>query len=226
MTETTSPDSDTSDAPIATALTDSNVRMGDTPTYPRVGVLLTGDTAAVVGISSTRSGWYYIELEDGERGYISPNLVEIEGDVSDLEPVRPPILNTRVPTATPTPEARANLQVTGLRLDPSRPTCNSSFEIFINVQNNGDGPSSSSGTLSVVDRHSRTGSGGGSTTGGFPVIQPGASFVVVAALTVNTYFDEDHDVIVVIDPSNSIPETNDSDNVGSVRYNLRQGNCG
>jgi len=210
--------------PMVTALTDSNVRMGDHINYPRAGSLLTGETARVLGVSSFGSGWYYIEIENGRHGFIAPNLVRFTGDASNLERIQPPPLPT--PPATATPLTTANLQVTGLRLDPSRPRCGESYDIFINVQNTGTGRTNSSGLLTVVDRHVRTGSSSGSTIGGFPQIEPGASYVVVATLTIDTYYKEDHDVIITLDPNGQVFETNEGDNFASTRYNLRQGGCG
>jgi hypothetical protein len=209
--------------PIVTALTDANVRSGDDTSYPRVDSLFAGETARVLGISSFGSGWFYVETDSGRRGFVAPSVVEFNGNLDDLDAINPPPPPT--PPATATPITSANLQVTGMRLDPVQPRCNESFDIYINVQNTGTGRSAASGTLSVNDRHVRTGAIAGSTVGGFPQLDPGASFVVVATLTVNTYYAEDHDVIVQLDTGGTNPETNEGDNSFSIRYNLRQGGC-
>jgi hypothetical protein len=209
--------------PTVTALTDANVRSGDDVSYPRVDSLLTGETARVLGISSFGSGWFYIETPRGRRGWIAPSVVEFNGDIDSLTRFNPPPVPT--PPFTATPITSANLQVTGLELIPAQPRCNQAFDIHINVQNTGTGRSSASGTLSVIDRHVRTGSIAGSTTGGFPALDPGQSFVVVATLTINTYYGEDHDVIIQLDTGGIIPETNEGDNSRSLRYNLRQASC-
>jgi hypothetical protein len=209
--------------PTVTALTDANVRSGDDVTYPRVDALLAGETARVIGISSFGSGWFYIETPNGRRGWIAPSVVEFNGDIDSLTRINPPPVPT--PPATATPLTSANLQVTGIEIRPAQPRCNQAFDILINVQNTGTGRSAASGTLSVNDRHVRTGSIAGSTTGGFPALDPGASFVVVVTLTINTYHSEDHDVIVQLDTLGQVPETNEGDNSRSLRYNLRQGSC-
>lgn len=215
------------DEPTVTALLDANIRAGDSPDSPVVGFLLEDEQAIVTGISTSGSGWYYIETVDGVEGFISPSTVRFEGDASNLAPVvPPPPLDTPTPEPTATPETFANLQVTGLRLDPVTPQCGSSFDIFINVTNSGTGPTSASGTLSVVDRHDRTLTVTASTTGGFPVIQPGGNFVVVATLTVDTFTNESHTVIVNVDNGNAIAETNEGDNSLSTSYTLGQAGCG
>lgn len=218
------PTSLNSGQPIVTSTVDANVRQGDDTSYPVVGALLAGEQASVIGISSTGSGWFYIQLSNGRRGFVAPGIVAFNGNVASLTRINPPPPPT--PTATPTPTTRANLVISGLRLDPVQPDCGESFEIFINVTNNGTGPTSSSGTLSIIDRHVASGGQQGDTNGGFPVLNPGDNFVVVAVLTINTFFEEQHDIIVTLDPSNQIAETNESDNTQSLRYTLDQAGCG
>jgi hypothetical protein len=205
------------------ALTDANVRQGDATTYPSVGALLTGESAQVLGISSFGSGWFYIQLANGRRGFIAPSVVEFSGNLASLQQIAPPPPPT--PPATATPLTSANLQVTGMRLEPAAPTCAQAYDLLINVQNTGSTPTSASGILTVTDRSVRTGIVAGSTTGGFPIIQPGASFVVVVTLTVDTFYNEDHDVIIQLDTRGEITETNEGDNTSVIRYVLQQGAC-
>ena len=68
---TATPDS----SPRVTALVNSNVRAGDSTSYVVVGGLKEGQTAQLKGISSFGTGWYFIELNTGRRGFIHPNLV-------------------------------------------------------------------------------------------------------------------------------------------------------
>ena len=87
----------------------SNVRAGDSTEYPIVGKMAVGESAAILGISSGSAGWYYIELPDGIRGFISPSVVTTEGDLTTLEQIDPDSLSasaTPLPqTAEPTPSA-------------------------------------------------------------------------------------------------------------------------
>lgn len=212
-----------SGTPAVRALTDANVRQGDDRSYPSIGALLTGESAPVLGISSFGSGWFYIQLANGRRGFIAPSVVEFSGNLGSLQQIAPPPPPT--PPATATPLTSANLQVTGMRLEPTVPTCGQAYDLYINVQNTGSGPTSASGILTVTDRNVRTGIVAGSTTGGFPIIQPGASFVVVVTLTVDTFYNEDHDVIIQLDTRGEIAETNEGDNTSVIRYVLQQGTC-
>ncbi|MEO1286488.1 MAG: SH3 domain-containing protein [Chloroflexota bacterium] len=211
-------------SPTVRALVDSNVRSGDDTSYPRVDSLLENEQATVLGLSSFGSGWFYIETEGGRRGFIAPSVVEFTGNLSSLTLIEPPPPPT--PPATATPITTANLLISGIELRPAVPQCGESFDILVNVTNNGTGPSSVSGSLSVTDRNNRTGVTTASTVGGFPVINPDGNFVVVTTLTVDTFFEETHTVVVTLDTANAIPETNEGDNTTSISYVLGQAGCG
>lgn len=210
--------------PIVQALVDANIRSGDNTSYPRVDSLFQDEQAVVIGISSMGSGWFYIESPNGRRGFIAPSTVQFTGNLNSLSLINPPPPPT--PPATATPITSANLLVSGISLDPFPPQCADSFDIFINVTNSGTGASSVPGSLTVIDRNNRTGVTTGSTIGAFPVINPNGNFVVVASLTIDTYFDETHTVVVSLDSGGVIPETNEGDNTSSLSYVLGQATCG
>lgn len=210
--------------PTVRALVDANIRSGDDTSYPRVDSLLRGEQATVVGISSFGSGWFYIETVNGRRGFIAPSVVEFTGNIATLTLINPPPPPT--PPATATPVTTANLLVSGIELQPFPPQCGESFDILINVTNSGTGATSTSGSLTVIDRNNRTGITTASTVGAFPIINPDGNFVVVASLTVDTFFEEDHTVVITLDSNGVIAETNEGDNVSSVTYTLGQASCG
>jgi len=86
--------------PSLTARNRSNVRAGDSTGYPIVGKLEVGVRVAILGISRGSAGWYYIELPDGARGFISPGVVVTQGDLTNLPAIDPASLSA---TATPPP---------------------------------------------------------------------------------------------------------------------------
>ena len=214
---------DFSSSPRVTALTDSNVRRGDNTSYDVVGSLLTGESANVLGVSSSGSGWLYIELPNGRRGFIAPSIVRVEGNTVGLQSITPPA--TPTPSATPTPVAVANLQPTGLSLDPAAPRCNEAFTIFVNVANTGTGPTNGEFTVRVTNTHIGSGNQTDSTFATVPVLQPGANFVSVLRLTVSTFFEEEHRLTITVDANNQVPETNENDNVAIRNYTLTRAGC-
>jgi uncharacterized protein YgiM (DUF1202 family) len=74
---------------MATANMDANVREGDGRQYSVIRTLLEGEGAQIFGISSLGTRWYLIELPNGRRGWVSPDLVTVSGDTDDLPSVNP-----------------------------------------------------------------------------------------------------------------------------------------
>ncbi len=225
------------DSPRVVALVNSNVRAGDNTFYQIVGFLLEGRSAKILGASSRGTSWYFIELDTGVRGFIHPNIVRAEGDLSNLDSIAPPALPptpipipTAIPVAAPpaAPAAPANgpnLVFGEIRMEPHPATCNEAYTIHVTVQNNGNGDA---GGFSVEVRDSRMGTGAGQATTqiGYPPIPAGQSRSAFGRLTQNQYYDEEHHVNLVLDIHNQVPETNEGDNHGATAaYILRRGGC-
>lgn len=98
----------------------SNVRAGDSTSYPIVGKLQAGESAPILGVSPRRAGWYYIELSDGARGFISPDIVITEGDLTNLAKINPASLSA---SATPRPATAVPTQPAPTA-DPTQPQAN------------------------------------------------------------------------------------------------------
>ena len=58
-----------------------------------------------------------------------------------------------------------------------------------------------------------------------PELNPGENFVIGADFTITTYFNEEHRIVVTIDATNAVSETNEGDNILSVNYVLQPGAC-
>jgi hypothetical protein len=216
--------------PRVTALVDANVRTGDSTAYGRIGVLLSGQTADILGISTTGSGWFFIQLPDGRRGWIAPSVVRADGNVSSVERISPPPRPTPAFTPTPLPTATpltsANLLITGFQLVPATPTCNQAYNVFINITNGGPQPTLAGGTVLVQDRHTATGQW--KRRDGHSRAQSGANYVVVVPhhqhLLRRAAHRHGHHRL-----ARQVPETNEADNVFLTVYvlqrNLPLGNC-
>ena len=209
-----------------------NVRQGDSIFYNIITSLPTDTTARILGISNRNTGWYQIQLDNGQIGWVSPTIVTTSGDLSALPriepPPPPPPTPTPIPTAIPAtaiPSSQANLVAGNISLDPGQPSCAQTFTVHFDVANLGSEATTMSGTVSLVDTRAADGSQQGNTIGGFPVLQPGVTFNVSMPLTISTYYNEQHNITLVIDPSNQIPETNTGDNSRSISYTLQKGSC-
>ena len=94
-----------------TAITNLNVRAGPGTNYPVAGMLQTGQSARIVGVS-VNGGWWQIELLGAteDRGWVSAKYVVVKKTgIIPIVPASPPAAtSTPVPTATPTPQAFPN----------------------------------------------------------------------------------------------------------------------
>jgi len=197
--------------PRVTAIETANVRTGDSTLYPAIAFLIEGNSARVLGISSTGSGWYYIQLPNGIIGWISPFVVATSGDFSQVTLVTPPPLPV---TLTPTPTvAVPNLILNGIALNPATITCGQAFNVMLNVTNTGTGPSGPS-TVFVQDVHVRTGIVTTSGAAAVPPLDPGANVVVGVPLTVTAFYGEAHQLLADLGGSQI-----------TTSYTLLQGQC-
>jgi hypothetical protein len=206
-----------------------NVRQGDSTFYAVITSLPTGTTARILGISNQGTGWYQIQLDSGQIGWVAPSIVTTSGDLTNLPriqpPPPPPPTATPLPTFTPVPVSQANLVAGIVVFDPAQPTCAQTFTVGFDVANLGSQPTAFSGTVSLVDTRAADGSQQGNTLGGFPIIQPGQTVRVNMPLTISTWYNEQHNITLVIDPANQIPETVEGDNTRTVSYTLAKGSC-
>ncbi len=210
--------------PIVTANLDSNVRSGDSTAYPVIGSLPSGFTAPVLGISNTGSGWYYIELSNGRRGFISPTVVQVSGNLANVQRISPP-----PPPATPTPTplpATGDVIANGVGMSPAEPRCNEGFEVQVNITNAGSVQFGAAGTVQVRAQHVASGNITATGFGTFPALAPNANHVVVIPLIVNQFGGEDYRILVTADVNNNIIETNEGNNsFTSTQFRLRKAAC-
>jgi len=211
-----------------TAITNANVRLGDGLEYRIIGTMLTGESLPVLGIS-TVAGWYYIELPNGRRGFVAPSVVSFIGNMATLRPIQPPPVptpaatNTPIPTATPI--SSADLIIGTFALSPNLPICNQPFFVEANVNNIGTGPSNRDIVVEIRDRHLASNTITASVSVNVPSIEAGQLYFIRPQLNVSTFYAEEHQIEIVIDRDNVLPETNRANNVTIIRYTLQQGGC-
>lgn len=111
----------------------ANVRAGDNTNAPIVGSLAVGESAEILGVSSTGSGWYFIELVNGTQGWIAGGIVQVTGNVNSVPRIAPPA--TATPTFTPTPTT-PDANLIGIRYDRGEIKQGEAFRIIVRVRNN------------------------------------------------------------------------------------------
>jgi uncharacterized protein YgiM (DUF1202 family) len=209
--------------PSVTANTDSNVRQGDSTLYPVVGQLLTGQSAELLGISAAGSGWYYVLLDNGRRGFIAPSLVSVSGTTTNLPRITPPA--TPTPTFTPTPPFTGDLLIDGHQLVPAEPRCDEPFEVRVNVTNAGAVRTSSPVIARLEERDIESGTVTAVFERSVPQLNPRENFVATFAYSVNQFPRRDHRITITIDALNQVVEENENNNVYTITYRLRAGAC-
>ena len=224
--------------PRATAIVDSNVRAGDSTQYQRVGFMLTGETAKILGVSSRNTGWYFIEMASGRTGFIHPGIVRAEGDLSNLDriappPPPPPTPVPIIPTAVPAPAAQpapassnADLVMENVDIKPHPAVCGQAYTIEVTVRNAGSAATTSGGTIRVTDsRHD--GAQPTSTNIDFGALAAGGTQrLTQGRLTTSTYYNEVHHINLYLDANNQVPESNENNNHHAVApYILQRGDC-
>jgi uncharacterized protein YraI len=217
--------------PTATFQQGINVRRGPGLEFdPPIGAFAAGQTTEIIAVNPAGS-WYKVRYGGGE-GWVFAALTEASGDIASLpRDAGPPAPTAAPPTAVPPtqppppPATTANLVAGIVVLNPSQPACAGTFSIGFDVANLGGQPTASSSTVSVQDVRSSDGASQQTTLGGFPVLQANQTFRVDMPLTVSTFYDEEHTIILIIDPNNQVPETNESDNRREIKYTLQKGSC-
>lgn len=209
---------------VTISVANANVRTGDSTLFDVITSYPQGTTFPILGVSATGSGWFLIQLANGSNAWVAPSVVQVSGNTGNLPrvfPPPPPVTPTPVPTATPI--TQANLVAGVVALSPSQPVCAQTFNVGFDVANLGSTPTLSSGVVLLQDVHN--GQVQASTIGGYPVLNPGQTFRVQMPLTVTTFYDEQHTLVLIIDPQGQIPETNRNDNRRELTYVLQKGSC-
>jgi len=220
----------TPSSPTASFAQGINVRRGPGLAFdPPIGVFAAGQTTDILALNNA-GDWYKVRFGGGE-GWVFASLVQASGNLTGLPREAGPPVPTIAPTAVPlpvattAPQTSANLVAGIVVLDPETPVCAQTINIGFDVANLGSQATSASSTVSVQDVRVADSAGQATTVGGFPVLQPGQTFRVNMALTVSTWYNEDHRIILIIDPNNAVPETTESDNRGERVYRLERGSC-
>jgi hypothetical protein len=213
---TPTPDAVVDDTPRVTPAAGNasvNVRrcdIVDNDRCPILAFLPVGVEAPALARSANATGWFQIRLASGVVGWVSPTVVEARGNVNSLPLVAPPAPLPPPPTAQPA----SPTVMDGLSIDGGALTCGVPGIVRVNVTNPGT-TTSNPGTVTVQSVALRTGDITATSTGTFPALAPRSNYVVVVALTVTTFFNEQQQIRALSNNQQL-----------ALTYTLAQGNCG
>ncbi len=213
-------------APVVTVSVQTNCRSGPGTGFEVLGVVEIDETAEVVGRSLYNDNWIIkLPANPAITCWLWAQYATLRGDPENVPVITPPATPTVQPVAPAASHSHQANLVPGLfLLDPGSPACGQTFTVGIDVTNAGDQATTSSGTVALQDLLV-DGSTPASTLGGFPILNPGQSFRVNMPLTLLTAYNQTHRLKVTIDPSNTIPESDDGDNLRTYDYTLLRGSC-
>ncbi|MFZ4829012.1 MAG: SH3 domain-containing protein [Phototrophicaceae bacterium] len=211
--------------PQGTILVGSNIRSGPGTEYGTIGSYAANQAVDVLG-KLTDDSWFKIKYYNGE-GWIAGSLISVP-NASSVAVIAPP----PTPTPTPGPPTAAppqgpNLVFNGTPLiQPFPPKCKDVVAFYIRVQNNGQVALGSGWQIYIRDIHVASNSMS-EFRATFDSI-PAGQWIELPALflSVDTNFDSEHRIEVILDSANNIAETNEGDNIyETARYTLAKGAC-
>ena len=196
--------------PFVTANVSVNIRSGDSTDYPILGTLSSGDSAPLLGLSSTGSGWFYVQLPDGMPGYVSFDLVTVTGDVSALQSFDPPVLLAD----------SYNLRIVGFSITTpdGQPLCHARTPVTLAIENASDAVALTM-TVAIVQV-----APDGKTFSDFykvvPQIEARSIYEVSTDMALNAYADGSYTLRAVVDINNDIGESDESDNIAEIPFTV------
>jgi hypothetical protein len=125
--------------------------------------------------------------------------------------------------ATPAPPPLPNLMGLVPELKPITPTCNVNFVIDFQVGNKGLGDATSATTVRIVDQPAAGGVQHVLGTMNIPALPHSSGGHYFATVKVQSYGNRM--LILTIDPTNLVPESNEGDNVVTKAYFVSIGSC-
>jgi hypothetical protein len=201
----------------------ANIRSGPSRAFePPIRTAPTGVTVEALAVDPTGL-WYRVRFQDGE-GWVFRDLVTVTGDPARL-PVDPgPATPTTVPILATNTPPQINLTIASVSLSPMPPRCNEPFTIRAAVANTGSQPSPAS-MIRVVDTRAADNSVQADLVVALPAIDPGVTAQVEIPITISTWYNEEHQIALILDPMGRLPESDEEDNRRVVRYLLDRAGC-
>jgi hypothetical protein len=198
----------------------ASLRQGPSAKFsPPIGKYPLGESADIVA-KNLAGDWYKITGAHGE-GWVSAQDVAVPGDIAQIPVEVGPPTPSRVPASPAPAQPAANLVLGNVSIEPALPLkCGIPTAFKIDIANLGAKASEHSGTVMIQDYWNDQEQA--STTGTFPIIEAGKIVTIEDIfLTVVTHPDEDHKLVITVNPDGFVPEANSSDNYREFVYRLQ-----
>ena len=180
----------------------------DNNSCPVAGSLLNGQVASALGLSANGTGWYLIQTANGLQGWVSPTVVLVNGDTTQLPLIAPP-----PPLASTQPSPVARVVPTSIAIQNGRAVCMENFTALVTVTNQGTAPSQA-GSVTLQNIHVPSGQVTYTGHASYPALNPGQTYTAPVTVNLNTYYNNEHE----------LRATSEGQTV-STRFTLEQGNC-
>jgi hypothetical protein len=202
-----------------------NIRAGPGTNFPIIGSMKTDDSAAIVGRNGD-SSWLVVQ-KDQTRGWVinSQQFSQVVGDIANLPLVQSP--PTPVPTAvpaTPVPPTGAPTSTTGavadlvfgnVTLNPGTPTANQTFNVSIEIRNQGTVDAGNSFLVGVFQPGNET------SPVAVPPIKAGQTITVNMPVTLKSG-GANQSAVLTLDKNSEINEgpNGEANNTKTITYNV------
>lgn len=180
----------------------------DNNSCPIVGALPPGSVAAAIGLSANGTGWYLVQDSVGLQGWVSPSVVLVNGDTTQL-----PLIASPAPLAPAQPAPTAKVIPTAVTIQNGRAVCGENFTVLVTVANQGTA-TSPAGSMTLQNIHVPTGQVTYTGHASYPTLNPGQTYTAPVTVNMTTYYNNEHE----------LRATNEGQTV-YTRYTLEQGNC-
>ena len=204
----------------ARVITPANLRRGPGTYFALAQSLDVDAEVRIVAVNPARE-WLRVRHDELAQAWVYAEALAVEGDLSQL-PVEPG------PRRPGTADGWINLLIEAILLEPNPLRCDEPGVVIVTIRNEGDTDTTAFASLILQDTLASTGERLGDPLPAvtFPYVQAGASVNTnQIPFRVSARADAEHELIVTIDSGDAIAESDEADNVGSLRYQLERGDC-
>lgn len=187
----------------------ANLRQGDSTLFAIESGLEPGTMLTVLGQSTRGNNWLLVETANGERGWVAPSVVTLDGSIVAAPPINPPQPPvTPTPTQPPIPDLPDAI-VSSVEVDRELRQ-GEAFQIIVSISNTGRTYLQDSTLFCNVEPMNT------SVAIVAGNLQAGTSTRVALPLRLDSGGNQNVNIICKIDMNEEIREINENNNIGNL----------